>query len=128
MTQNAKEKEWISAEDAAFGLKVEDEVFLGWIARGLLTTVASYNGQFYLKQKDFDKFRAEHIFFNQARDLLGITTRRLMGYVHRGNLVPIAGPDLDGCYAYVFPLRKVERLASHLQKLQQKRLTDAESN
>ncbi|MCX6983605.1 MAG: TniQ family protein [Lentisphaerae bacterium] len=121
MSQKAKEKGWISAEDAAFDLKFEDEIFLGWIARGLLKTIASYNGQPYLKQKDFDQFRAEHIFFYEARDLLGISTRRLMGYVRRGKLAPIAGPDLDGCYIYVFPLRKVERLARHLQKLQQKR-------
>ncbi len=123
MSQNAKEEAWISVEEAAFDLRVENEVFLGWIARGVLKTVASYNGQSYLKQKHFDQFRAEHIFFYEARDLLGISNRRLMGYVRRGNLVPIAGPDLDGCYTYVFPLRKVERLAKHLQKLQQKRLS-----
>lgn len=91
-------------------------MFLGWVERGLLKTVASYNGQLYLKQKDFDEFRGEHIFFNQARDLLGITTRRMMGYIRRGKLVPIAGSDLDGCYTYLFPLRNVERLAKHLQK------------
>ncbi len=125
MSQNAKEEEWISAEDAAFVLRVEDEVFLGWIARGLLRIVASYNGQPYLKQKDFDQFRAKHIFFYEARDLLGISNRRLMRFVRSGNLAPIAGPDLDGCYTYLFPLRKVERLAKHLQKLRQKRhLTD----
>ncbi len=128
MSQNAKEEAWISAEDAAFDLKVEDDVFLGWIARGLLKTVASYNGQPYLKQKDFDQFRAEHIFFYDARDLLGITNRRLMGYVRRGDLAPIAGPDLDGCYTYLFPLRKVERLARHLQKLQQKRISAVTPN
>lgn len=128
MRQRAKEKGWISAENAAFALKVEDDVFLGWIARGFLKTVASYNGQLYLKQKYFDQFRAEHIFFNRARDLLGITTQRMMGYVRRGKLVPIAGPGLDGCYTYLFPLRKVEMLARHLQKLQQKRLTAAESD
>jgi hypothetical protein len=64
----------------------------------------------------------------QARDLLGISNRRLMGYIRRGNLVPIAGPDLDGCYIYLFPLRKVERLARHLQKLQQKRISAAVPN
>ncbi len=125
MSQNAKEEEWISAEDAAFDLRVEDEVFLGWIARGLLRIVASYNGQPYLKQKDFDQFRAKHIFFYEARDLLGISNRRLMRFVRSGNLAPIAGPDLDGCYTYLLPLRKVVRLAKHLQKLRQKRhLTD----
>jgi hypothetical protein len=116
MRQCAKEKGWISAENAAFDLSVEDDVFLGWVERGLLKTVASYNGQLYLKQKDFDEFRGEHILFIQARDLLGITTRRMMGYIRRGKLVPIAGPDLDGCYAYFFRLRNVERLAKHLQK------------
>ena len=100
MRQSANEKGWISAENAAFDLTVGDDVFLGWVERGLLKTVASYNGQLYLKQKDFDEFRGEHIFFNQARDLLGITTRRMMGYIRRGKLVPIAGPDLDGCYTY----------------------------
>lgn len=105
MSQNAREKAWISAEDAAFDLKVKDEVFLGWIERGLLKTVASYNEQSYLKQKDFDQFRAEHIFFHEARDLLGISNRRLMGYVRRGKLTPSAGPDLDGCHTFLFPLR-----------------------
>lgn len=128
MSQNAKEEEWISAEDAAFDLKVEDDVFLGWIARGLLKTIASYNGHPYLKQKDFDQFRAEHICFYEARDLLGISNRRLLGYVRRGTLAPIAGPGLDGCFTYLFPLRKVERLAKHLQKLQQKRLSAAAPN
>lgn len=121
MRQNAKEEGWISAENAALDLKIEDEIFLGWIARGLLRPVAFYNGQPYLKQKDFDQFRAEHIFFYEARDLLGISNRRLMGYVRRGNLAPIAGPDLDGCYTYLFPLRKVERLARHLLKIREKR-------
>lgn len=125
MRQNAKEEGWISAENAALDLKIEDEIFLGWIDRRLLKPVAFYNGQPYLKQKDFDPFRAEHIFFYQARDLLGISNRRLMGYIRRGNLVPIAGPDLDGCYIYLFPLRKVERLARYLQKLQQKHISAA---
>lgn len=123
MRQSANEKGWISAEDAAFDLKVEDDVFLGWIARGFLKTTDSYNGHPYLKQKDFDQFCEEYIFFNQARDLLGITTRRMMGYIRRGKLAPIAGPDLDGCHAYVLPLRKVKKLARHLQKLHDTRLS-----
>ena len=91
-------------------------MFLGWIERVFLKTVASYNGQLYLKQKDIDEFRGEHIFFNQARDFLAITTRRMMGYIRRRRLVPIAGPYLDGCYTYLFPLRNMERLANRLQK------------
>ena len=116
MRKRAKQKGWISAENAASSLKVGDRVLLGWVERGFLKTVASYNGRLYLEQKVFQEFLAEHIFFDQARDLLGLTAQRMMEYIRRGNLVPISGPDLDGCDAYLFTRGSVEELVELLQR------------
>jgi predicted site-specific integrase-resolvase len=116
LNEIALSKGWLSADEVSADWGVDEAVFLNWIERGLIKPVIIYNGQPYLKPREIQNFSAQFIFDREAKDLLGISWPRLLGYIRRGKLTPLAGPGLDGCVRYLLPRKKVERLAKRLEK------------
>jgi hypothetical protein len=116
LNEFARSKDWLSAEDLSADLGVDEAVFQGWVERGLIEPVIIYNGQPYFKPAEIQKFSTQYIFDHEAWVLLGITWTRLLGYIRRGKLAPVAGPELDGYFRYLLPRKKVERLAARLEK------------
>lgn len=116
LKEAALSKGWLSADEVSANLGVEEDIFLGWIERDLLKPVIVYNGEPYLKPSEIEKFLAEYIFDPEALELLDMSWRRFLGYIRRGGLKPVAGPDLDDCPRYLLLRKKVEQLARRLQK------------
>jgi hypothetical protein len=116
LNEIACSKGWLSADEVSAEMGVDEAVLVSWSERGLIKPAIIYNGQPYFKPSEIQEFNARYIFDRDARDLLGITWARLLGYIKRGKLPPLAGPDLDGCSRYLLPRKKVEHLAARLAK------------
>lgn len=112
----ALSRNWHSADDISLHMGVGEGVFLGWIERGLLKPIIVYNGLPYLKAREIENFYTKYIFDNEALKLLDISLRRLLGYIRRGRLKPVAGPYQDGCTHYLLLRKRVVQLARRLER------------
>ncbi len=116
LNEIALSRSWLSADDVSDNMGVDPDVFLNWVERGLIKPVIVYNKKPYLKACEIEKFSAKYIFDHEARKLLDISWQRLLGYIRRGKLKPVAGPNLDESTSYLLLRKKVERLARHQKK------------
>ena len=112
----ARSRSWLSADIVSNSLGIEPEVFLIWVERGLIKPVIVYNQKSYFKTREFENFSTKYIFDYQARNLLDIGWPRLLGYIRRGKLKPVAGPGLDESTSYLLLRNQVTRLARHWWK------------
>ena len=110
------EKGWMTLEDVFWETQVEENIVTQWIERGLLQPIAFYQQQPLLKRRNFEKFMAKYVFARDAIQIFGVTRTRISGWVRREQLKPVSGPDIDGCFDYLLPRKKTERLANRLKR------------
>lgn len=83
-----------------------------WRERGLLKPIASYSKLPYYDRIQLDEFMVEHVFNDDAIQILGIGYKALRGWIQNGRLEPVSGRRIDGCRRYLFRRKDLERLAS----------------
>ncbi|MCX6077946.1 MAG: TniQ family protein [Chloroflexi bacterium] len=112
----ARSRNWLSDDIVSNSIGIDPDVFLTWVERGIIKPIIVYNKINYFKTREFEDFSAKYIFDYEARKLLDINWKRLLGYIRRGKLKPVAGPGLDDSPSYLLLRNQVLRLARHLLK------------
>lgn len=73
-----------------------------WAANGLLPTVKKRGKRRHVRREEAERFMAEHIFTEQAAELIDAHPNVITKWARRGRLSPVSGPTVDGCHAYLF--------------------------
>jgi len=104
------ENGWYDAADIAKLLHLKRTVIDKWIGNGLLTPIATPGLARYFDRDAVQKFIAEHVFTEEAAQILGISAASLRAWIRGGRLKAVSGADIDGCHRWLFRRADVERL------------------
>lgn len=103
------ERGWISRKDAARRLGIKPTVLSKWVRAGLLDYAATPGPAWHFDQEDVRRVIADHVFTDEAAEILGVGSDTVLRWARLGRLVPVVGPA-QGCHRYLFRREDVERL------------------
>jgi hypothetical protein len=105
------ENGWLTRQELAqqMGL-ARQESLSEWIALGFLSPVAVHAQVEYFDRDAVEAFIHDHLLIQHAAEMLGKHRSRIYDWIAEGQLQPVSGPDIDGCFRYLLRRSEVERL------------------
>lgn len=104
------ENGWYDVRDIASLLHLKRTVIYKWIEHGLLAPATRSGLAVYFDRTAVQQFIDEHVFTEQAAEILKIGILVVQKWARGGRLKPVSGPDIDGCHRWLFVRAEVERL------------------
>jgi hypothetical protein len=108
--QVRQENGWVERKEIVKRMGVRLRVVQRWIESGLLSPCAMVKNKMYFNQEAVEQFMANHVFTNEAAQILGLNPYAVRSWAKRGRLNPVSGPLVNDCHCYLFRREEVERL------------------
>jgi hypothetical protein len=105
------ENGWVTRLEIAqrMGLSRKESIS-DWIEVGLLSPVAVHTQIQYFDRNAVEAFVNDHLLIHQASEILQMHPSRIYGWVAEGQLHPVSGAGIDGCFRLLLRRSEVERL------------------
>lgn len=100
----------LTRQQVAGLLKVKIPTVSAWVKTGLLAPVEQRGQAMYFDREAFQSFLDDHIFVEEAADILGVGKLVVQEWARNGRLRPVSGPGVDDLHRYLFRREDVERL------------------
>lgn len=114
LLQPGLDQEIISGEQAAQRLGISSSALVNWVKAKCLTARASYASEVYLDAQEVERFRANHMFSEDAASLLGLHPLDLELWHHEWGLEALKGMGPNGRLRFLFRREDVEKLSVEL--------------
>jgi len=101
---------WIRQKHIAKRMGVKVGTVSKWVKAGLIKPAETYGTAQYFTQHDLDRFAADHVFTNEAADILDVGSLVVQKWARNGRLKPISGPGIDNCHSYLFCRKDLDEL------------------
>lgn len=111
LEMSKEEMGWMNHKEISKRMSVHDPTVVRWIKSGLLSSVVTCGGWYYLDRHSVEQFVNGHVFLSDAAKVAGVSEGVIKGWVANGLLKPVSGPQVDFYYRELFRRQDVERLS-----------------